>query len=97
MWSFHIHMALIPQGSLVYRKHCLLPVPAPAHLQVPVQFRKYEYKPIIPRDPPQLQRNANIEHSSTRLRVATEVENLMTSVQRVIAYTRINSGLGYCT
>ena len=66
MWSFHIHMALIPQGSLVYRKHCLLPVPAPAHLQVPVQFRKYEYKPIIPRDPPQLQRNANIEHSSTR-------------------------------
>ena len=57
-------MALIPQGKLVYRQHCL--PPAPKHLQVPVQFRKYEYRPIIPRDPPQLQRNANIEHSSTR-------------------------------
>ena len=56
-----MHMALIPQGSLVCQQDCLPPAPTDIY-----QFRKYEYRPIIPRDPPQLQRNANIEHSSTR-------------------------------
>ena len=63
--SFHMHMALIPQGKLVCRQHCL--PPAPKHLQVPVQnYESMNIGLLCNGIPPQLQRNANIEHSSTR-------------------------------